>query len=152
MTGISKWPLVHATGVAIGGHGVLLCGASGSGKSDLALRLIDRGASLICDDAVLIENRDSQPILRQAPNIGSKIEIRGIGIIGVAATDSIALRLLVNLGEEGERLPDPWPFHDIAGFSAPALRLDPFQASAPIKIEFAVQYVVDQAMLPRKHP
>ena len=48
--------MVHGSAIAIHGKGVLLLGPSGSGKSDLALRLIDRGAKLICDDVVHIEN------------------------------------------------------------------------------------------------
>ena len=48
--------LLHATAIAINGAGVLLLGPSGSGKSDLALRLIDRGAVLISDDGVLVDS------------------------------------------------------------------------------------------------
>ena len=61
--------MVHGSAVAIDGNGVLLLGPAGSGKSDLALRLIDRGAKLICDDIILIENRYGLPQLTIAPNI-----------------------------------------------------------------------------------
>ncbi|MEY3906493.1 MAG: hypothetical protein RIR59_1316, partial [Pseudomonadota bacterium] len=43
-------PLLHGTCIAIKDQGVLILGASGAGKSDLALRLIDRGAALVGDD------------------------------------------------------------------------------------------------------
>ena len=65
--------MVHGTAISIGGHAVLIMGESGSGKSDLALRLIDRGAILISDDVVFLETRDNAPILTVAPNIAGKI-------------------------------------------------------------------------------
>jgi serine kinase of HPr protein (carbohydrate metabolism regulator) len=45
---------VHATCVAIDGRGILIRGRSGAGKSDLALRLIDRGARLVSDDYTIL--------------------------------------------------------------------------------------------------
>ena len=76
--------MLHGTAISIGGHGVLIMGESGSGKSDLALRLIDRGAILISDDVVFLETRDNAPILTVAPNIVGKIEVRGVGIFDVS--------------------------------------------------------------------
>ena len=87
--------MVHGSAVAIGSLGVLIVGPSGSGKSDLALRLIDRGAKLISDDILYIESADGVPILAYAPSIAGKIEVRGIGICSMEYDVSAPLRLVV---------------------------------------------------------
>jgi HPr kinase/phosphorylase len=146
----SDWPIVHGSGVCVAGHGVLITGASGCGKSDLALRLIDRGATLISDDAVGISIDDGLPLLRQAPNIHGKIEIFGLGIIELPAIDSVPLRLLVDLSLQTERYPDPWHFRLVKGWDVPMISLDQWMASAPLRIEYAVQLLVDRSIIPRQ--
>jgi HPr kinase/phosphorylase len=108
--------MVHATAVSINGEGVLLVGPSGSGKSDLALRLIDRGATLVSDDAVELTAGDGHLMLTGAPNITGKIEIRGIGICLADAISSAPLRLVVELVQTVERLPSSDHTIDMAGF------------------------------------
>lgn len=135
--------LVHGTAVAVDGHGVLMLGRSGSGKSDLALRLIDRGAVLISDDAVVVDLADERPVLRAAPNIESRLEIRGVGICTVASTDSAPLRLLVDLENEPERLPSELAKRALLGFDVPFANIAPFEASAAIKLEHALRRIVD---------
>lgn len=130
---------LHATAVAINGKGVLLLGPSGSGKSDLALRLIDRGAVLIGDDIVLVGRGDTNPILQTAPNIAGMIEMRGVGIIKMPFADGVPLHLSVKLGVDGERLPSEEQFMDIAGYDIRFINLLAFQASAPLKIEQALR-------------
>jgi hypothetical protein len=137
--------VVHGTAVEIDGWAVLLTGPSGSGKSDLALRLIDRGAALIGDDYVAI---DSDLSICPAKAIAGKLEVRGIGIVNMPYQNCASLRLLVVLGQDGERLPASWPLRDIAGWSVPLLRLDAFAESAAIKIEFALKSIVDECLLP----
>jgi HPr kinase/phosphorylase len=139
---------VHATAVAINKSGVLLIGKSGCGKSDLALRLIDRGATLISDDIVLIDPATTPPTLHVAANIIGKIEIRGIGIFAVPLIGNIPLRLVANLDAQPERLPDEPPSYPLLGFDIPSINLVAFEASAPIKIEYALRSVVDGAILP----
>ncbi len=136
---------VHGTAVSINGYGVLLLGPSGSGKSDLALRLIDRGATLICDDRVIVDTHASTPRLHQAPNIIGKIEIRGLGIVDFAAVDSVPLFLCVMLDEEPERMPNFNTSHMIEGLSIPKLCLNAFTASAPIKVELAIKSLLDHS-------
>lgn len=70
---------VHASCVAIGGRGVLLVGPSGSGKSDLALRLIDGGAELVADDRVALRLADGRPVADAPPALAGLLEIREIG-------------------------------------------------------------------------
>ncbi|MEY3634729.1 MAG: hypothetical protein RLZZ61_1139 [Pseudomonadota bacterium] len=140
--------ILHGSAVAIGGNGVLLCGPSGSGKSDLALRLIDRGAKLICDDILHIEHSNSFPLLACAPNIAGKIEVRGIGICTVEFLPSAPLRLIVQLTQNVERMPPAHQSINIEGFSVPMLKLDPFQTSSVLKVEWALRSVIDAGLRP----
>ncbi len=140
--------VIHATAIAIDGNGVLLLGPSGAGKSDLALRLIDRGAMLISDDAVPVDCSGSSPKLWPADNISGKMEIRGLGICAVKSTPSATLRLVVELDAEIERLPSAGRTKTICGFDVPLLSLAPFEASAPIKLEYALRSVVDADLWP----
>ena len=140
--------IFHGSAVAIGGNGGLLLGPSGSGKSDLALRLIDRGAKLICDDALHIEHSNGLPLLSCAPNIAGKIEIRGIGICPVDFVPSAPLRLIVQLTQDMERMPPEHQRINIADFSVPMFKLDPFQASSALKVEWALKSVIDAGMRP----
>src|SRR3546814_12969710 len=72
---------VHANCVALDGRAVLLMGASGSGKSDLALRLIDRGWSLVCDDYVPLECRGGKLVHAPLEQIAGPMEVRHVGLI-----------------------------------------------------------------------
>jgi HPr kinase/phosphorylase len=138
----------HATAVAILGDGVLLIGPSGSGKSDLALRLIDRGAILVSDDAVLLEAGNLDLCVCAAPNIEGRLEVRNVGIIRTPHCQSAVLRLVVELGTCEERLPADTLSTTIAGFAVPLARLNPFEASAAIKVEHALRSVVDGGQWP----
>jgi serine kinase of HPr protein (carbohydrate metabolism regulator) len=134
---------VHATAISIGGHGVIICGPSGHGKSDLALRLIDRGAILISDDRAIIEEHDGQPVLQPAPNIAGMIEVRGIGILEMEYARNIPLKLLVNLADIAERFVESIKVADVAGYAVHKITLSAFEASAAIKVELALKSVVD---------
>ena len=131
--------LLHATTVAIGGHAVLLRGTSGSGKSDLALRLIDAGARLVADDQSELW-RDGDAVLVRAPEpIAGMIEVRGVGIIRVEPLSVAPLALIVDLValQHVERLPEP-SSETIFGLAIPLVALAPFEASAPIKLRLAL--------------
>jgi len=134
-----KTLLVHATTVAIGGRAVLLRGPSGSGKSDLALRLIDAGASLVADDQSQL-SRDGATILVSAPGpIAGRIEVRGLGIVRVGALSVARLALIADLvaPEQVERLPEPCS-ETILGLAIPLVAVAPFEASAPVKLRLAL--------------
>lgn len=140
--------IVHGTAIAIDGAGILLLGKSGSGKSDLALRLIDRGAILVSDDAVEITATDAGLNLEATPNIRGKIEMRGVGIVERPFAGTATLRLVVRLDETPERLPSENLSLTLHGFDIPALALNAFEASAPLKVEQRLKTVVDAGLLP----
>ncbi len=136
-------PPIHAGCVAIDGHGVLLLGASGSGKSDLALRLLDRGARLVSDDYTLLSARNGQLVATAPTTIAGRIEIRGLGILDWPALPEAPVLLALLLDTPPERMPpDPLPTRGFAGVALPVLALAPFEASAPLKVELAVRSLV----------
>ena len=144
--------LVHATTVAIGGRAVLLRGLSGSGKSDLALRLIDAGARLVADDRSELW-REGEAILVRAPaTIAGLVEARGIGILRVDSLAVAPLALVVDLvaPEAVERLPEPRS-ETILGLSIPLIALAPFEASAPAKLRLALDALAGDGTLARMH-
>lgn len=132
---------IHATAVCIDGKGVLLIGPSGSGKSNLALRLIDRGAILICDDRVIVDTENTPPTLRQAPNIAGMLEVRGLGIVKLPSVTPAPLHLCVMVGSETMRMPDEDVMHVIDGVSIPSINVNTYSASAPIIVELALKSI-----------
>ncbi len=130
---------VHATAVAIGGRGVLIRGPSGAGKSDLALRLIDGGAKLVADDRVTLSRAGARIELRAPDRLRGRMEVRGLGIVGVSWRARAPLALVVDLArpDEVERFPSPGRC-TLLGVAVPRVRLAPFEASAPAKVRLAV--------------
>lgn len=123
--------------VAIAGRGVLIEGEPGSGKSSLALALIDRGAVLIGDDAVTLEIRDGRPWASPPPNIVGLIEVRNVGLVRLP-TASAPLALVVRLDEAAPRLPEAPEQVERAGFAVPFIALDPESPVLPLRVEFAL--------------
>lgn len=128
---------VHATCVAIGGRGVLIAGRSGSGKSDLALRLIDRGAQLVSDDYTEVDSAGGRLVARAPATIAGRMEIRGVGLVEIAAAPQAPVCLFVDLDAPPERLPEP-RMRRVAGQDLPMIALAALEASAPLKLEQAL--------------
>lgn len=129
---------VHASTVARDGRAVLITGPSGSGKSDLALRLLDRGFTLVSDDQTLVR-RDNDRLIASAPaNIAGKLEVRGIGIVEVEHSGDVPLALLVELTSDIQRMPDDSRERPILGISVPLISIDAMAASAPSKVALAL--------------
>lgn len=130
---------LHASCVAIGEHAVLIEGRSGAGKSDLALRLIDRGAALVSDDYTILM-RSARKLLATPPaTIAGKIEVRGLGILDMPYRDRVAVSLLVELVDEVERMPPEPQTRRIAGIDVPVVAMNGHDASGPIKVELALK-------------
>ena len=135
---------VHASTVAIGGRAVLIEGPAGSGKSDLALRLIDRGAVLVSDDYTIL-TASADVLLASAPaTIAGWIEVRGVGIVPVTHAEPVPVALLIRLGGQVERLPEA-ESRCFEGVPIPTIALDPHEASAPIKVELALKHLLEGA-------
>lgn len=128
----------HGTIVDIAGTGVLLRGASGSGKSDLALRLMDRGSTLVADDQCFLEPTRHGVIGYAPEKLYGLIEVRGLGILSAPAIKATVIRLVVDLVDRQDmpRLPEKQSV-DLAGRVVDGLLLNAFEQSAPIKIELA---------------
>lgn len=133
---------LHASCVAIGDQAVLLRGPSGSGKSDLALRLIDQGAVLVADDLVVL-SRTGAGALHAAPPppLLGLLEVRGIGPMRLPCRPLAPLRLAVDLvpAEAIERVPLPRE-EAFLGCRLPLLRLDPWPASAVARLRLALTH------------
>ena len=115
---------IHSTSVVIDDNGVLILGDSGSGKSDLALRLIDNGATLISDDISICKKNSNNIYLHCPPEIKGLLEVREIGIITVPFVERIKLRLVVNLKSiNNVRFPKDNSFR-ILGIKIPLINIE----------------------------
>jgi serine kinase of HPr protein (carbohydrate metabolism regulator) len=135
---------IQATCVVVEGAGVLLRGPPGSGKSDLALRLIDAGAKLVADDGVQLRRASGAVVARLPPtapeSVRGRIEIRGLGIASVPTVAEARLDLVVDLvpADAVERLPEP-ATAELLGVKLSLLRLNGLEPSAPAKVRLAVR-------------
>jgi len=123
-------PTIHASAVLVGARAVLIQGPSGSGKSRLALALLQAGndgilplARLVADDRAEVEASHGRLLVRPAEALAGLIEVRGLGIRRMPYEPLAVVGLLVELGQaEAERLPDlAWKQAEIAGIKLPRL-------------------------------
>lgn len=139
---------IHATAIAFGDAAVLIRGASGSGKSDLALRCLACPASallphtvrLVADDQVLL-TRQGDRLIAAAPEVlRGLIEVRGVGILPVPAISHATVRLVADLVQGGtiERLPETSNTVTLSGVAVPHLLIAPFEHSSHIKLLLAL--------------
>lgn len=135
---------VHASCVAIDGRAILIEGRSGEGKSDLALRLIDRGAALVSDDYTLCLRDGAKLVGKPPETIAGKIEVRGVGLVEMPHLTVAPISLVVTILDSPPRLPEPQT-RRIAGVDVPQIALTALEPSAPIKVEIALgQIGLDQ--------
>lgn len=131
--------VMQASAVVIGGRAVLIEGPPGSGKSALALALIDRGAGLIGDDAVTLNQADGCLMASPPPHIAGLLEVRGIGLIRLPVAAPAPVALIIVLGRApAERLPEALPRRDIAGVAVPVLAFDPGTIAPGPRAEWAL--------------
>ncbi len=129
---------LHATSVAIGGRAVLIEGPSASGKSDLALRLIDRGAILIADDQTEVRPADDGLYAYTPATIAGMLEVRGMGIVHLPNVSGLPLALAVRIGAP-ERMPELDEHRMIDGHRLAAMTVAALEASAPVKVEYRMK-------------
>ena len=122
---------IHASCVARDDAGVLLLGPPGCGKSDLVLRLLDRGFSLVADDRVEV----ADGIARPASGLAGLLEVRGLGILALPHAASARLALAVDLAGTAERLPQP---ATEARLGLPLVAVDPAAPTAAARIALAL--------------
>lgn len=129
--------LPNVTGVAIEGRGILISGPSGSGKSSLALELIDRGARLIGDDGVVVSARAGRLHASPPAETEGLIEIRNVGIVEIEPVGAIAC-LWITLAKDPPRLPLGAEQRRVAGCTLPEIRLYPSKLALALRAEAAL--------------
>lgn len=129
---------LHASTVALDGRAVLICGPSGSGKSDLALRLLDRGFTLVSDDQTIVRKDGDKLLASAPPTIQGKLEIRGVGIVEMETVADVPLALCVELTSDIQRLPDDSRERLVLDVQVPLISVDAMTASAPSKVALAL--------------
>jgi hypothetical protein len=128
----------QATSVAIGGRALLMEGAPGSGKSSLALALIDRGAVLIGDDGVLLAPQEDRLIARPHPRTRGLLEVRNLGLLPFPVCEAAPVALIVLLDPQAPRFVEEAQIVTRAGFALPLIRLAPEGPVLHIKTECAL--------------
>ena len=132
--------LLHqATCVAIDGRAVLIEGRPGSGKSSLALALIDRGSVLIGDDGVLIERDGDRLLASPAPATEGLLEVRNVGLLAFPTISRIPVALLIGLDPAAPRFRDAPAWLDRAGVRLPAISLWPDSPILALRAELALR-------------
>ncbi len=133
---------IHATSVALDDDGVLLSGPPGSGKSDLALRLMDAGASLVADDYTRLSEGDGALHAAPPDNIAGLMEVRGLGVVRQPYRASVPVRLLVTMAPAHAipRLPDP-STESLMDHDVPSVAMDAAAPSAVARVRLALDIV-----------
>ena len=131
---------LHATCLSWRNGGILLIGPSGSGKSDLALRMIRAGALLIADDQTMLHVDKDRLIARPPAGLAGKMEVRGLGILPVPHTPFGQVQVIIEMAahrSDVDRLPRPRTRSEL-GIALPCWRLYPFEESTVIKLDLAL--------------
>ena len=132
--------LHQATCVAIGGRGVLIEGVPGSGKSSLALALIDRGAVLVGDDGVLLEASEGRLLAVPVPATAGKLEVRNLGLLDFPTVSGVPVALVAVLDAGAERWIEAADSCERSGVNLPLVRLWPGSPVLPLRVELALTH------------
>jgi len=129
----------QATAVAIGNRALMIEGASGSGKSSLALALIDRGAVLIGDDSLMLEASGGMLAARPHPNTRGLLEVRGLGLLEFPVCEGAPIALVLRLDVNAPRYVEAAGSAQLLGVSLPVLQLYPHDPVLHLKAELALE-------------
>jgi serine kinase of HPr protein (carbohydrate metabolism regulator) len=136
--------IVHANLIAafVGGRwkGVLIEGASGSGKSDLSLRALGEGFRLVADDRVLLWTSGGRLWGRAPDVLKGLMEVRGLDVVKVDALPFAEVALICSGDGTPDRLPEPKTTSRL-GTEVRALQIAPLETSAARKLMFALQHL-----------
>lgn len=130
--------LHQASAVAIGGRALVIEGAPGSGKSSLALALIDRGAVLIGDDGIELSVGDGRLLASPAPAIVGLIEVRNVGLLQFPHFAEIPVALVVRLDPAAPRFIEAAEPLELGVIAVPLVRLWPDSRVLPLRAEHAL--------------
>lgn len=130
--------MANVSCVVLRGRAVLITGEPGSGKSSLALALLDRGGTLVGDDGVTLALEGSRVIAAPPPNTAGLIEVRNVGLLEVP-TASALVAVVVHLSEHAERLPLGHGALVLLGVSVPQVDLYPHTYALPLRAETALE-------------
>ena len=117
---------------------MLIEGAPGSGKSSLALALIDRGAVLVGDDGVSLVARGGRLFASPAPATRGLLEVRGVGILPFPWREEVAVALLLRLDPAAPRFIEVAERVEIAGIAVPMVSLWPQSPVLALRAELAL--------------
>jgi len=140
--------LLHGSCAARSGEAVLFLGPPGAGKSDLCLRLLSRGWTLVADDQVRLATAEAGLAAEAPPELAGMLEVRGLGLLAGLPHGPAPLALAIDLvaRDTVPRLPHPARFAAL-GHSVPRLALHAFDASAPDKVDWALAAATARARL-----
>lgn len=149
--------VLHGTCVTIGSVAVLFRGKSGSGKSDLALRLLwrnDLDSMLVADDQVILTRRKESLWARAPKSISGLLEVRGIGLVEVSSVSEVRLSVVIDLLNPGKealipRMPGKLSC-TIEGISLPKYQMCAFEVSAPDKVAILVRNLGGRVLVNRR--
>lgn len=131
--------LHSATCVALGDHALLIEGPSGSGKSVLALTLIDRGAVLIGDDGVTLEKRGERLIASPPPRITGLLEVRNLGLLQFPVASEAPVALVLRIDPDAPRFIETAEQVELGGVNLPMVRVWPGGNELALKAELALE-------------
>ena len=130
--------LANVSCVAKDGRAVLIEGPPGSGKSSLALQLINRGAMLVGDDGVELACRGERFHASPPPRIAGLIEVRNVGLVSLPTVQEVPVALVLRLDEQAPRFIDAAEVHEIDGIALPLVRLWPGGDALVLRAELAL--------------
>ena len=129
----------QATCVAVDGRAVLIEGPPGSGKSSLALALVDRGGVLIADDGVVLEPEGDVLYAVPHPNTRGLMEVRNLGLVSMPVCERASVALLIDLDPDAPRFIEQAESATLGGVHIPLVRLWPGSEALAIKAEIALR-------------